>query len=310
MVSTSSTPGTSGWPGKWPSKTGLASGTVASASSRPSPTAVTRSIIWKVSRRIGGAGRRGGRRRRRGSGGAGGLGRHQLLDARREVLHDEVLLGRRRAAVHLLRPGLDRHLDAERLVDGEDDVEEVEAVDPEVVDDVAVGRDAIALHIARLGDDIGDAVERRGHGFTPGRAGGWRTGGAGLWRERSPLASRGGDPGGAGTGAARGWTEGVGALRQGRPQARSGDRPGHRRPRAGGGAPVRPAHAGPGATQPGTGPPRRRWSRPTADRGGANGAPRRSGRAGRRRPGAAPSGCRPAAPAAGLEPAGAPGAAP
>src|SRR5918998_2808144 len=210
MVSTSSTPGTSGWPGKWPSKTGLASGTVASASSRPSPTAVTRSIIWKVSRRIGGAGRRGGRRRRRGSGGAGGLGRHQLLDARREVLHDEVLLGRRRAAVHLLRPGLDRHLDAERLVDGEDDVEEVEAVDPEVVDDVAVGRDALALHIARLGDDIGDAVERRGHGFTPGRAGGWRTGGAGLWRERSPLASRGGDPGGAGTGAARGVDRGRG----------------------------------------------------------------------------------------------------
>ena len=34
MVSVSRTPGISGWPGKWPSKIGLASGTVERASMR------------------------------------------------------------------------------------------------------------------------------------------------------------------------------------------------------------------------------------------------------------------------------------
>jgi hypothetical protein len=45
MVSTSSTPGTNGWPGKWPSNTGLASGTRASAERLSSSAASTRSII-------------------------------------------------------------------------------------------------------------------------------------------------------------------------------------------------------------------------------------------------------------------------
>ena len=52
MVSTSSTPGTSGWPGKCPSKTGLASGTRASAERLSASAATTRSIIWKYSSRI------------------------------------------------------------------------------------------------------------------------------------------------------------------------------------------------------------------------------------------------------------------
>src|SRR4051812_4920691 len=99
MVSTSSTPGTSGWPGKCPSKTGLFAGTTASAAMLSGSTESTRSIIWKYSRRMALAS------------GAGRLGRHQLLDAGRQVLHDEILLGRGGAGVHLLRPGLDRDLD-------------------------------------------------------------------------------------------------------------------------------------------------------------------------------------------------------
>src|SRR3954453_20970055 len=129
MVSTSRTPGTSGWPGKCPSKTGLSAGTTASAAMFPGSTESTRSIIWKYSRRT--ALRSG----------PGGLGRHQFLDPRRQVLHDEVLLGRGGAGIDLLGPGFDRDLDAEGLVDGEDDVEEVEAVDAEIIDHMAVGRD-------------------------------------------------------------------------------------------------------------------------------------------------------------------------
>src|SRR3712207_4634773 len=54
MVSVRSTPGMSGWPGKWPSKIGLTSGTVERASrwrAARSKT-ITRSIISKYSRRI------------------------------------------------------------------------------------------------------------------------------------------------------------------------------------------------------------------------------------------------------------------
>src|SRR5688500_12550522 len=112
MVSTSSTPGISGWPGKCPSNTGEVSGTRASAVITPSPRATTRSIIWKYSRRTA----------RTAPSGRGLLRRDEFLDPLRQVPHDEILFGRRLARIDLLRPGLDRDLDAEGLVDGEDDV--------------------------------------------------------------------------------------------------------------------------------------------------------------------------------------------
>src|SRR5690349_2058123 len=119
MVSVRSTPGTRGWPGKWPSKTGLASGTVETASirfaSRSRP--VTRSIISKYSRRMRvlwcPAGRSAGRDPwrlagipdpRRDAGRAirlRALGGHEGVDARHEVLQNEVLLSRNLALVDL-----------------------------------------------------------------------------------------------------------------------------------------------------------------------------------------------------------------
>ena len=96
---------------------------------------------------------------------SGGLGRHQLVDLGAEVLHEEVLFGRHLAVIDFLRPFFQRHLDAEFLVDGKDDVEEIEAVDPEIVDRVAFRRDRVAVDLAGVGDDLGDFVERRGHAF-------------------------------------------------------------------------------------------------------------------------------------------------
>ena len=58
-----------------------------------------------------------------------------------EVLQHEVLLGRDLALVDLLRPLLERQLDAERLVDREGDVEEGEgAITPEshAIDDLGI----------------------------------------------------------------------------------------------------------------------------------------------------------------------------
>ena len=90
----------------------------------------------------------------------------QIVDAGAEILQDEVLLGGRLAVVDFLRPLLERQLDSERLVDGERDVEEVEAVDAEIVDRVAFRRDLLARDIARLGDNIGHRVESRRHRVT------------------------------------------------------------------------------------------------------------------------------------------------
>ena len=182
MVSVSSTPGTSGWPGKCPSKTGLSIGTRASASIRPASRSrrVTRVDHLEIFEAHGvlGPGRAKGRRR---APGASRADRRQALAAfaatrasmrAHEVLQDEVLLGRHLALVDLLGPLLERQLDAEGLVDREGDVEEGERIDPEIVDGVALGRDRVARDVGGVGDDVRDAVEGGGvglvgHAFSP-----------------------------------------------------------------------------------------------------------------------------------------------
>src|SRR5215469_2550468 len=87
------------------------------------------------------------------------LGCDEAVDAGAQVLENEILLRRRLAVVDFLRPLLERQLDPERLVDREGDVEEVEAVDAEIVDRVALRLDFFARDIAGLRDDVGDGVE-------------------------------------------------------------------------------------------------------------------------------------------------------
>ena len=70
----------------------------------------------------------------------------QLIDARAEILHDEVLLSGGFAVVHFLRPLLERELDAKGLVDGKGDVKEVQAVDSQIIDGVALGGDCCLLY--------------------------------------------------------------------------------------------------------------------------------------------------------------------
>src|SRR5581483_9661614 len=125
----------------------LVSGTVASVrillSGRFSST--IRSINWKYSSRIWTGSR--------------ALGSDQIVDASAEIFHDEILLGRRLAVIDFLRPLLERQLDAKGLVDGEGDIEEIEAVDAEIVDGVALRGTRIAGNIARFRDDFGHGIE-------------------------------------------------------------------------------------------------------------------------------------------------------
>jgi hypothetical protein len=95
-----------------------------------------------------------------------GLGGAQLVDLGTEVLEDEIFLGRNLAFVHFLRPLFQRNLDAEFLVDRKDDIEEVEAVDTEVVDRVALRRNRLAVDLTRLSDDVGNFIECSSHART------------------------------------------------------------------------------------------------------------------------------------------------
>ena len=96
---------------------------------------------------------------------SGGLGGDQRVDLGAQVLHDEVIVGRSFAIIDFLRPLFQRHLDAEFLVDGKDDVEEIQAVDAEIVDRVALGGDGVDIDLAGVGNDLGDFVERSGQGL-------------------------------------------------------------------------------------------------------------------------------------------------
>src|SRR4051794_23223934 len=99
-----------------------------------------RSISWKYSRCMARDLR------------ARALGRDQFVDAGREIFQDKILLGGRLAVIDFLRPFLQRQLDPERLVNRECDVEEIEAVDPEIVDRVAFRRDRVAWNVAGFSD--------------------------------------------------------------------------------------------------------------------------------------------------------------
>src|ERR1700759_994164 len=72
----------------------------------------------------------------------------QFVDASAEVLQHEVLLCGGLAVVDFLSPLLERQLNPERLIDGEGNVEKVQAVDAEVVDGVALRRDRVARNVA------------------------------------------------------------------------------------------------------------------------------------------------------------------
>src|ERR1700756_5733729 len=87
------------------------------------------------------------------------FGGDQLVDARAEVLQDKILLSGRFAVIDFLRPFFQRQLDAERLVDCERNVEKIQAVDPEIVDRVAFGRDRVARYVAGFSDNRGDLIE-------------------------------------------------------------------------------------------------------------------------------------------------------
>src|SRR4029079_3839051 len=140
IASISSTPGISGRPGKCPSKIVLSAGTLASTRIVRSVRlrSMIRSMSWKYSIRIGPRTLLC-------------LGGDQVVDAGAEVLQHEILLGRSLAVVDLLGPLLERQLDPEGLIDGKGDIQEVQAVDAEVVDRMAVGRDRVARNVAGLG---------------------------------------------------------------------------------------------------------------------------------------------------------------
>src|SRR3954464_1354732 len=87
------------------------------------------------------------------------LGGDQFVDSLAEVFQNEILFGRGLAVIDLLRPLLQRQLDTECLIDGKRDIQKVQAVDPQIVDRMAVGRYGVPGNVAGLSDNVGDLVE-------------------------------------------------------------------------------------------------------------------------------------------------------
>src|SRR5271156_6047191 len=96
-------------------------------------------------------------------GASGALGSDQLVDPFAQTFQHEVLIGGCLAVVDFLGPLLERKLYAERLVDGEGDVEEVQAIDLEIVDRVAFRLDIFTRNIASFRNDFSHFIERGGH---------------------------------------------------------------------------------------------------------------------------------------------------
>src|SRR5947207_15152787 len=175
MHSTNSTPGRMGYPGKWPSNTGECRGTSARARIVPAAesTASMRSIIWKYSRRMKPAGQIEEGGGTRGSRGSGRLRRPQILNVRAEIAQDEIVVDRALALVDVLHPFFDRHLDAKALVDGESHIQEVQAVDAQIVDRVGGRLDRRSVDIASLRNDIRDGAKGFLHDLPLVRLRGW-----------------------------------------------------------------------------------------------------------------------------------------
>src|SRR5271170_2198608 len=113
-------------------------------------------------------------------GASGAFSSDQLVDSLAQVLQHEVLIRRRFAVIDFLGPLFERKFDAERLVDGEGDIEEVETVDLEIVDGVTLRLDILTRNVASFRNDFSHFIERGGHqtcsfrprrGWTPARSG-------------------------------------------------------------------------------------------------------------------------------------------
>jgi hypothetical protein len=58
---------------------------------------------------------------------------------------------------------LKRQLDTERFIDGEGDVEEIEAINLEILGGMALGLDIFTRDVARFRNNFSDFIVRRGH---------------------------------------------------------------------------------------------------------------------------------------------------
>ncbi len=88
----------------------------------------------------------------------------EIVDARAQVLQQKIVLDRGKSLVDFLGPRFQRNLDAEFLVQRENDIEEIQAVDAQVVDRVRIGFDLIQRNLARFSDHFGNNFKSRGHG--------------------------------------------------------------------------------------------------------------------------------------------------
>ena len=80
-------------------------------------------------------------------GASGSLCSDEFVDAGAQVLEYEILIGCCLSIVDFLSPLLKGKLDSESLVDGEGDVQKIEAIDAKIVDRMTLRLDGVTRNI-------------------------------------------------------------------------------------------------------------------------------------------------------------------
>jgi hypothetical protein len=89
--------------------------------------------------------------------------RDQVVDVSAEFAHNEMALHQSRLQMHCVHPLAEWYRDTERIIDRKPDVEQIEAVNPEIIHEMAAGRDSAARNAAFPRNNVRNNVEGGRH---------------------------------------------------------------------------------------------------------------------------------------------------
>ena len=91
------------------------------------------------------------------------ISQDQVVYVSTEFTHNEIPLCGIRLQLHCMQPLAERHRDTECIIDRKPKVEQVEAVNPEIMQEVAVGRDSAAWNVTIQCNNVRNNVKGGQH---------------------------------------------------------------------------------------------------------------------------------------------------
>jgi hypothetical protein len=91
------------------------------------------------------------------------ISQDQVVYVGTEFTHNKIPLRGNRLQMRCMQPLAERHRDTECIIDRKPKVEQVEAVNPEIIQEVAVGRDSAACNVTIECNNVRNNVKGRRH---------------------------------------------------------------------------------------------------------------------------------------------------